>query len=108
MLSARNDASSLVFLLLYGGASGAWASCFSSLFQSLAQDSHQLGARTGVGFIFISISNLIGNPFAGFLLRSTGSFLAPVLFAGVCMILGSGFLLAARPEQVRRRNGWKV
>lgn len=106
-LGAVSLPGAVVFLLLYGLASGAWVTIFTPLFMSLAIDSSEIGTRAGVGYFFVSLATLVGTPIAGALLAGSGTYTAPVLFSGSAALVGSSILVVFRGRQVAKKGNWK-
>ena len=72
---------------------------------TLTPDLRTLGTRMGQSFATASIALLIGAPIAGAILKAEGgNWLGFQLWSGLTMLLGGGFLFAARVSKV----GWGV
>ncbi|GAA5841041.1 hypothetical protein JCM11251_006792 [Rhodosporidiobolus azoricus] len=111
MLGATSTGGAIALCVLFGLASGAWVSIMAPTLISLSSSVREFGVRSGVGFIFVSLACLCGNPIAGAILRATGTgdnYLGVCIFGGCSVFVGSGLLSVARMYQVRRRGTWKV
>ena len=94
----------IAFAVLYGFFSGGFVSLPPPALVTLTPDLRTLGTRMGQSFATASIALLIGAPIAGAILRAGGgsNWLGFQLWSGLTMLLGGGFLLAARVSKV----GW--
>ncbi|KAG6910729.1 hypothetical protein DXG01_008260 [Tephrocybe rancida] len=92
MLLVKDIPGTVIFSLLYGFFSGAYAGVLSPMIASLAKTDAEIGARIGLCFTFTGVGGLIGTPIAGALLSSSFIWWRPLVFSGVCMLAGSGFL----------------
>ena len=72
MLGATSTAGAVIWALLYGWFAGAWVTLMAPSLMSLADNVTELGVRSGLGFIFVSLAVLVGNPIAGALLARAG------------------------------------
>lgn len=108
LLGATTTGPLVIFLLLWGVASGGFISCSASTFMALSDDVSELGLRGGIGFFAIGLASLIGSPIAGVLLRSTGSYTAACCFGGGCALGGCVLLFLGRSTQVRRKGTHRV
>lgn len=109
MLSATSNASTSVFLILFGIASGGFISLMPSTFLALANSPAELGLRSGCAFVFVAVASLIGSPISGALLSvANGSYVAPSCFGGAAALLGCACLAAARWLQSQDKKTWKV
>ncbi|KZS92115.1 MFS general substrate transporter [Sistotremastrum niveocremeum HHB9708] len=76
---------------------------------NLARHPGEVGARIGIAFSLATPCSLVGGPINGALL--TGDFLwsRPIIFSGVCTIVGAGLFGCVRVVQIigRRRSLWK-
>lgn len=64
----------------------------------------------GMLFTIVSFAVLMGSPVAGAILTAMdGSYVGAQAFTGSCMLVGVGFLLAARWARMRKTGaGWAV
>ncbi|KAI9651952.1 MAG: hypothetical protein M1831_007455 [Alyxoria varia] len=85
------------FVAFFGFPGGGVQSLFPASLSTLSKDVNTLGVRIGMVFSVISFATLSGPPIAGRLIDAHGgSFLNAQIFGGICMVLGSVFLFAAR------------
>ncbi|CZR57866.1 related to monocarboxylate transporter 4 [Phialocephala subalpina] len=83
--------------VVYGLMGAAIQSLFPATLSSLTQDPRMQGTRMGMVFSIVSFAVLTGPPIAGQLIqRKGGSYTYAQIFAGVDLIIGCCFLLAAR------------
>ncbi|KAM0749521.1 MFS general substrate transporter [Meredithblackwellia eburnea MCA 4105] len=108
MLAATTSGGVIGFALAYGLLSGAWVTIMAPGFLSLAENVNELGVRAGLGFLFVSVSVLIGNPIAGAILTASGEYWAVCVFGGGSVFLGTVFLFFGRRTQTRRKGTWRV
>lgn len=109
MLGATSTASTAVFLIIFGCASGGFIALSPGLFIMLAKTVAQVGVRSGVGFCFIGLAALVSSPIAGVLLSAAnGSYVAPCCFGGACALVGAGMLFMGRQVIARQTEGWKI
>ncbi|KAK4051966.1 hypothetical protein OIO90_004496 [Microbotryomycetes sp. JL221] len=108
MFGADNLPGAIVFAILYGFSSGAYVSLVTPCFVSLSKSPTEIGARSGVAFIFVGVATLIGTPISGALLRRTPSFVAPICWSGIVLAIGLAFFIVARFAQAREKGTWKV
>jgi len=103
-LLLKNAAGTIVFAVLYGFFSGAYASLLSPMIASLAKQDSEIGARLGVCFAFTGLGGLVGTPVAGALLSKDFIWWRPSLFAGICVLTGAMFFLVTRMLAVRNKG----
>jgi MFS family permease len=95
-IPATGNAAIIVFSTLFGFASGAYVSLAASLVVQISPFP-EIGYRTGLLFLFSSFGGLTTNPIAGAILsRDHGSYTGMKVFAGIFILAGSLFILAAR------------
>ncbi|KAL3422000.1 major facilitator superfamily transporter [Phlyctema vagabunda] len=95
-IPATGNAAIIVFAVLLGFFSGAYASLGPALVAQISPI-EKIGVRTGLFFAFASISALTSGPIAGAILaHMNGSFLGVKIFSGVLCIAGASFVLCAR------------
>jgi len=83
--------------VIYGILGAAVQSLFPATLSSLTTDLSMAGTRMGQVFTVVSFAVLTGPPIAGQLIqRAGGSYKYAQLFAGMDMVVGTGFLVAAR------------
>lgn len=110
MLGATNAAGIVSIAVLYGLLAGGAAllSLFGPVIASLAKSPSEIGIRLGFGYTIVAFASLIGIPISGALLTQTLLWERMLCFSGACMILGSGFLFAARHVTAKEKRTWKV
>jgi MFS family permease len=95
-IPAASSAAVIVFAVLFGFFSGAYASLGPALVAQISpiQD---IGIRTGLFFAVSSIAGLVSGPVAGAILSNWDvGFLGVKIFAGVLCLAGAIFVLWAR------------
>ncbi|XXH01092.1 hypothetical protein Hte_007443 [Hypoxylon texense] len=94
----------------YGVAAGALQSLFPAGLSSLTADLRRQGTRMGMVFTIVSFAVLTGNPIAGALIGAMGGrYEGAQGFTGGCLLVGMGFIFAARVVRMRRTGtGWRV
>jgi MFS family permease len=101
-LSGNTNVLIIVFVVLYGFASGCF---FSILMAMVAQisDIKKIGVRTGSMYIIASIGVLVGSPIAG-AIEGAGEkgFLGLTIFSGALLAIGATLVGYSRVLQV----GW--
>ncbi|GLB39677.1 putative major facilitator superfamily protein [Lyophyllum shimeji] len=106
-LALVNAAGTIVFAVLYGFFSGAYASLLSPMIASLAKKDSEIGARLGVCFFFTGFGGLVGTPVAGALLSKDFIWWRPSLFAGICVLTGALCFAVTRMLAARNKGtGW--
>ncbi|KZT34260.1 MFS general substrate transporter [Sistotremastrum suecicum HHB10207 ss-3] len=75
-----------------------------------AKHKGEIGARIGMVTSFVAIPTLIGPPINGALLTSNFIWSRPIIFSGVCTLIGAAFLALARIFQAssNRTNGTRI
>ena len=95
-LPATGNAAIIVFAALFGFSSGGFVSLSPALIAQISPYK-ELGYRLGLVYFFASIAGVTTNPIAGAILqRSSGSFNNVKIYAGVCCLVGTTFVLVAR------------
>lgn len=99
-----------VWTCVYGLPAGGLQSLFPAGLGSLTTDLRKAGTRMGMVFTIVSFAALTGPPVAGAIVsRCGGSYVGAQGFAGGCMIVGGGFMAAAKGARMRRLGaGWTV
>lgn len=98
-----------IWSVFYGVAGGAIQSLFPAGLSSLTTDLRKQGVRMGMVFSINSFATLIGPPIAGAILTASGgNYHSAQAFAGAMLLLGAGFMFAARVVRGRRAGGWVV
>ena len=89
--------------IFYGMAAGGIQSLFPACLTTLTTDLKKAGVRMGMIFTINSFATLMGPPIAGAIITSMGgSYKGAQGFAGAFMLVGMGFVMAARTVKVRR------
>lgn len=97
LLAPGSAAIYVVFVLMYGFASGAFVGMVPALLSQISTDVSKIGVRQGVLFTCLSIASLTGSPIAGAILnRQHGTYWGLQVFAGAMMVGGVLFFTAAR------------
>ncbi|KAK0724146.1 major facilitator superfamily transporter [Lasiosphaeris hirsuta] len=98
-----------IWSVLYGVAGGAIQSLFPAGLSSLTTDLRKQGVRMGMVFSINSFATLMGPPIAGAILTASGgNYHSAQAFAGAMLLLGAGFMFAARVVRGRKAGGWMV
>lgn len=98
-----------VWTTFYGITGGAIQSLFPAGLSSLTTDPRKQGTRMGMVFTIVSFAVLTGNPIAGAIITGTpgGKYIGAQVFAGCDLVVGSGFILAARMVKTKKAGaGW--
>jgi len=99
----------LIVVVLYGIASGAVIAMPPVVISSMTEDMRTFGGRMGVFFMAISCSSLAGPPINGAIIQAQhDTYDGTRIFSGVVIILGAGFLAAARMTKSKMRMYVKV
>ncbi|KAG0647081.1 Aspyridones efflux apdF [Hyphodiscus hymeniophilus] len=89
--------------IIYGISASAIQSLFPATLSSLTTNLRMQGTRMGMIFTIVSFAVLTGPPIAGQLIqRKDGGYLYAQVFAGSVMIVGCGFLVAAKLSKDRK------
>jgi predicted MFS family arabinose efflux permease len=99
-----------LWAISYGFAAGGIQSLFPAGLSSLTTDLRKAGVRMGMVFTINSLATLIGPPIAGALIGAQqGRFFAAQAFSGVMLLIGTGFMVAARFAATKgAQGGWWV
>lgn len=99
-----------VWTVFYGVAAGGIQSLFPAGLSSLTTDLRRAGTRMGMVFTIVSFAVLIGPPIDGALLsRCGGRYFGAQAFAGAALLVGAGFMAAAKVVRTRKvGGGWRV
>lgn len=94
MLASSLIAAALIFLIVFGLASGVLLSVSPGCFMRLSPNQSEIGLRSGLGFCFVALAALVSSPIAGSLLVAAHQkYIAPCAFAGGMGIVGSSLIL---------------
>ncbi|KAF5325482.1 hypothetical protein D9619_009912 [Psilocybe cf. subviscida] len=106
-LAVVNIEGTMIFAILYGFFSGAYASVLPAMVGTTAENDSEIGARMGVCFTFTGFGGLIGTPIAGALLSSSFIWWRPTAFAGICVFCGASCFLTTRILLgLRKKTQW--
>ncbi|KAI3390936.1 hypothetical protein diail_8334 [Diaporthe ilicicola] len=96
--------------VFFGIAAGGIQSLFPAGLSSLTTDLRKSGTRMGMVFTIVSFATLTGPPIAGAIISACGGeYYGAQAFAGGTMVLGGGFMLAAKVVKGKKfGGGWKV
>lgn len=96
--------------VFFGIAAGGIQSLFPAGLSSLTTDLRKSGTRMGMVFTIVSFATLTGPPIAGALISSCGGeYYGAQAFAGCAMIVGGGFMAAAKVVKQRKLGGgWRT
>lgn len=96
--------------VFYGIAGGGIQSLFPAGLSSLTTDLRKAGTRMGMVFTINSFATLTGPPIAGAIIsRCGGQYYGAQAFAGCVLLVGGGFMVAAKMARQRRvGGGWRV
>lgn len=96
--------------VFFGIAAGGIQSLFPAGLSSLTTDLRKSGTRMGMVFTIVSFATLTGPPIAGALISACGGqYYGAQAFAGSAMIVGGGFMAAAKVVKQRRMGGgWRT
>ncbi|KAK2074465.1 hypothetical protein P8C59_008672 [Phyllachora maydis] len=94
-IPAATQSAVIAFAVLYGFFSGAYVSLIGAL---VAQVSPlpEIGFRTGLIFLVLSVPGLVTNPIAGAIFLHCGGWTAVKVYTGVFITAGTTIILAAR------------
>lgn len=89
--------------VVYGTVAASIQSLFPATLSSLTTNPNMAGTRMGMVFTIVSFAVLTGPPIAGQLIeKKGGEYTYAQIFAGGAMLVGSGFLIAARLAKSRK------
>ncbi|KAJ0115851.1 major facilitator superfamily transporter [Diaporthe amygdali] len=108
-IAVTNPSGLYAWAVFFGIAAGGIQSLFPAGLSSLTTDLRKSGTRMGMVFTIVSFATLTGPPIAGAIISSCGGqYYGAQAFAGGTMILGGGFMMAAKVVKQRRLGGgWK-
>lgn len=102
-IAVSSTAGLYVWTVIYGIVAAAIQSLFPATLSSLTTNLRMQGTRMGMVFTIVSFAVLTGPPIAGQLIQKKGGgYEYAQLFSGSAMVVGCGFLLAARICKDRR------
>lgn len=92
-----------VWSCFYGMVAGGIQSLFPAGLSSLSTDVRKAGVRIGMVFTTVSFATLAGPPIAGAIITAAGGkYFGAQIFAGVTLVLGTGFMSVARTIKARK------
>ena len=97
----------VVVAILFGFFSGAFVGLMSPAIMSLARNFTEIGMRVGFGMLIMSGAALSFGPIAGALLDKYG-FVAPIIFSGVSVMIGSAIMAVAIFDARKAKGTWRV
>ncbi|EDR10646.1 uncharacterized protein LACBIDRAFT_317337 [Laccaria bicolor S238N-H82] len=103
-LAVNTAIGTLIFAVLYGFFSGAYASMLPPMVSSLAKNDGEMGARLGVCFTFTGLGGLVGTPIAGALLSPSFVWWRPILLPSLCVLISALCFTATRFLRVRKKG----
>jgi len=96
LVGAKDGASIIVLVALYGFFSGSFVSLPPTILVHLSEGERgKIGARMGQGFTITATGMLIGTPIGG-AIREASGFTAVWVYAGICLIGGGVLLVLSR------------
>lgn len=109
-IGVTNEAGLWAWTCVYGLFGGGLQSLFPAGLGSLTTDLRKAGTRMGMAFTIVSFATLTGPPIAGAIIsRCGGQYVGAQGFAGGCLIVGGGFMAAAKVVRMRGTGaGWTV
>jgi MFS family permease len=87
--------------VLYGIMAAAIQSLFPTGISLLTEDLSKVGSRMGMAFTVASFATLTGPPISGASIEYEGGYKGAQAFAGTAMLLGAGFLIAAKKRRMQ-------
>jgi MFS family permease len=102
-IPSSTDSIAIAFSVMFGVFSGAYISLMAALVAQISP-LEEVGYRNGLTFLFSSVGGLTTSPIAGAILQTPAGWTGLKVFAGVFMVAGTTFIVAARVSRV----GWKV
>jgi MFS family permease len=107
-LPASSNAPLIVYAILFGFASGCTFSILPAMVASFS-DPRKMGVRSGSMYVLSAFGALVGSPIGGAIVgRQDGGYSGLIVFAGVALLVGTGFAVASRQALVGRKMYAKV
>ncbi|KKA26798.1 hypothetical protein TD95_003147 [Thielaviopsis punctulata] len=103
-MSITSMGSLVVFLILYGCASGGLVSGAASMVIAMAPDLSVIGVRMGFMYTFAGLATLVGPPVAGAIIGDSGehrNWIPGIGWSGAGLALGLGMLVTGRTLHYR-------
>lgn len=111
-IAVKNVAGLYVWVIFYGTVAGGVQGLIPAGLSSLTIDLQKAGVRLGMMFTVVSFAALTGPPIAGQIISAAhGAYFGAEIFAGISMLIGSAFFVAAKWAKCRRIEGssfWKT
>jgi MFS family permease len=99
-LPSKSNAALIVFSALYGYTSGCTFSIIPAMVAKLS-DPREIGVRNGALYAVSAVGVLVGSPIAGAISNAqNGGFSGLIIFSGVNLLIGTGFVILSRQAQV--------
>ena len=99
-IAVRSKSDIYAWAIIYGLVGAAIQSLFPATLSSLTTNLSMMGTRMGMIFTIVSFAVLTGPPIAGQLIqRDGGRYSYAQIFTGLVLLVGCGFLIAARLAQ---------
>ncbi|KAI0474216.1 MFS general substrate transporter [Xylaria cf. heliscus] len=96
-IAVHNPTGLYVYAVFLGLTNGVCQGMFLGSLASLTDDNRKMGTRIGMVHTIVAFATLAGPPIAGAIIdRSGGRFTYGQLYAGLTIIVASGFFIAAR------------
>jgi len=108
MFGVTSTGAVVVFSILYGFFSGAFISLVPPTVAVLSRNMEEIGIRMGLSYFLTAFAMLTGTPISGALLTADEHWFRPIVFSGVTIAAGSGFLLFSRHLFARRKQSQHV
>ncbi|KAF8512199.1 MFS general substrate transporter [Gautieria morchelliformis] len=109
MFGAGSQGGTIVFALLYGFFSGGFLSLIAPTLASFSTNVNEVGSRIGIATFVMAFALLTGTPIDGALLQPPAySWFRPIVFSGVVVLSGTGFLALSRFLVTKKRGTWRV
>lgn len=91
--------------VFYGITAASIQSLFPAALSSLTNDLKKMGVRIGMVFTIVGFAVLIGAPIQGAIITAAGgSYIGAQIFSGISLLMGSGFLVAAKIMKSKKRG----
>lgn len=110
-IGIERESTFIAFSVLWGFFSAALVTVPSAAFANITPDLSRLGTRLGMSWSVSSIATLIGAPIAGALLKRTDgrtNFIGVQVWSGVCLMVGTGWLVVLWWATSRKQGKWRV
>jgi MFS family permease len=99
-LPATSNAPLIAYAILFGFTSGCIYSIIPAMVASFS-DPRKIGVRSGSMYVLSALGALVGSPIGGAIVSTQdGAYSGLIVFAGVGLLVGAGFAVAARQALV--------